>query len=60
MRVLTERGVDPAIVRAIASHADFMGVSRDSDMEKTLYAVDELSGLRARLRVRAARRASTA
>jgi len=44
MRVLTERGVDPAIVRAIASHADFMDVSRDSDMEKTLYAVDELSG----------------
>ena len=44
MHVLTERDVDPAIVRAIASHADFMEVSRDSDMEKTLYAVDELSG----------------
>jgi len=44
MRVLSERGVDPAIVRAIASHADFMDVSRDSEMEKTLYAVDELSG----------------
>ncbi len=44
MRVLTERGVDPAIVRAIASHADFMEVTRESDMEKTLYAVDELSG----------------
>jgi putative nucleotidyltransferase with HDIG domain len=44
MRVLTERGVDPVIVRAIASHADFMGVARESDMEKTLYAVDELSG----------------
>ena len=44
MRVLTERGVDPEIVRAIASHADFMDVARESDMEKTLYAVDELSG----------------
>jgi putative nucleotidyltransferase with HDIG domain len=44
MRVLEERGVDPAIVRAIASHADYLGVSRDSDLEKTLYAVDELSG----------------
>jgi putative nucleotidyltransferase with HDIG domain len=44
MRVLEERGADPVIVRAIASHADFMGVSRDSQLEKTLYAVDELSG----------------
>ena len=44
MAELASRGVDPAIVRAIASHADFMNVSRDSDMEKTLYAVDELSG----------------
>src|SRR5262245_38104315 len=36
--------VDPVVVRAIASHADFLGVSRDSQLEKTLYAVDELSG----------------
>ena len=34
----------PEMVRAIASHADFMGVSRDSRMEKALFAVDELSG----------------
>jgi len=34
----------PEMVRAIASHADFLGVSRDSDLEKTLFAVDELSG----------------
>jgi putative nucleotidyltransferase with HDIG domain len=34
----------PELVRAVASHADFLGVSRDSDMEKTLAAVDELSG----------------
>ena len=32
------------MVRAVASHADFLGVSRDSLMEKSLYAVDELSG----------------
>ena len=41
---LERRGVDPVVVRAIASHADFLGVSRDSPMEKTLAAVDELSG----------------
>jgi putative nucleotidyltransferase with HDIG domain len=44
MKELESRGVDPEIVRAIASHADFMGVPRESAMEKTLYAVDELSG----------------
>ena len=32
------------LVRAVASHAPYLGVSRDSAMEKTLFAVDELSG----------------
>ncbi|HEX2104034.1 MAG TPA: HDIG domain-containing protein [Solirubrobacteraceae bacterium] len=41
---LERMDVDPVVIRAIASHADFLGVSRDSPMEKTLYAVDELSG----------------
>lgn len=44
MKVLSDLDVDPAVVRAIASHADYMGVSRDTPMEKTLAAVDELSG----------------
>jgi putative nucleotidyltransferase with HDIG domain len=41
---LERMDVDPVVIRAIASHADFLGVSRDSELEKTLYAVDELSG----------------
>jgi putative nucleotidyltransferase with HDIG domain len=41
---LEKRGAPPAMLRGIASHADFLGVSRDSRMEKTLFAVDELSG----------------
>jgi putative nucleotidyltransferase with HDIG domain len=42
--ILTERGVSPEIRRAILSHADFTDVARESLLEKTLYACDELSG----------------
>jgi putative nucleotidyltransferase with HDIG domain len=41
---LEARGYPPELVRAVASHADFLGVSRETPIEKTLYAVDELSG----------------
>jgi putative nucleotidyltransferase with HDIG domain len=41
---LRRQGFSEEFVRAVASHADFLGVSRDSSMEKTLFAVDELSG----------------
>src|SRR3954462_7350733 len=41
---LERQGFSPEFVRAVASPADFLGVSRDSDMEKALFAVDELSG----------------
>jgi putative nucleotidyltransferase with HDIG domain len=44
MAELERRDVDPVVIRAIASHADFLGVSRDSPLERTLYAVDELCG----------------
>jgi len=41
---LERLGYPPELVRGVASHADFMDVSRDSDMEKALAAVDELCG----------------
>ena len=44
IRELERLGYPPELVRAVASHADFMGVPRETPMEKTLYAVDELSG----------------
>ena len=44
IRELEQRGYPPELVRAVASHADFMGVPRETPMEKALYAVDELCG----------------
>jgi putative nucleotidyltransferase with HDIG domain len=44
VKELTERGYPQDVIDAVAGHADFMGVSRETRMAKTLYAVDELSG----------------
>jgi putative nucleotidyltransferase with HDIG domain len=44
LKELERLGYPPELIRAVASHADFMGVPRESPMEKALYAVDELSG----------------
>jgi putative nucleotidyltransferase with HDIG domain len=44
MRELERLGYPPELVRAIASHADYLGVPRRSEMEKALFAVDELCG----------------
>jgi putative nucleotidyltransferase with HDIG domain len=44
MEELSRRGFSDAFVRAVASHADYLGVPRETPMEKALYAVDELSG----------------
>lgn len=43
-KVLEERGYPEDMRRAILSHADYSGVKRESRMEKTLYACDELAG----------------
>jgi len=40
---LRENGWSEEVCRAILSHADYANVSRETTMEKTLYAVDELS-----------------
>jgi putative nucleotidyltransferase with HDIG domain len=40
---LRENGWNEEVCRAILSHADYSGVSRETPLEKTLYAVDELS-----------------
>ncbi|MCL5744394.1 MAG: HDIG domain-containing protein [Acidobacteria bacterium] len=42
--ILIEKGVDPEIRRAILSHASYSGVTRESTLEKTLFACDELAG----------------
>jgi predicted hydrolase (HD superfamily) len=42
--ILAERGVDAEIRRAILSHANHTGVPRQTPLEKTLYACDELAG----------------
>ena len=41
---LRQNGWSEEVCRAILSHADYSGVSRETPLEKTLYAVDELSG----------------
>src|SRR5215472_8491473 len=42
--ILAERGVDEVIRRAILSHANHTGVLRETPLQKTLYACDELAG----------------
>src|SRR5262252_2517815 len=43
-KILEERGYSEEMRRAILSHADYSGVKRESKMEKTLFACDELAG----------------
>ncbi len=43
-RVLREQGWPEAWVRAIEGHAAYVGVPRDTEMARCLFAVDELTG----------------
>jgi len=42
--ILKERGYSEEIRRAIMSHAEYSGVTRDTTLEKALFACDELAG----------------
>ena len=44
LKELGDRGYPQEVIDAVAGHADFMGVPRETRLAKTLYAVDELSG----------------
>jgi putative nucleotidyltransferase with HDIG domain len=43
-KILRELGYSEEIIRAILSHAEYSGVARQSPLEHTLFACDELSG----------------
>ena len=45
VEVLKARGYPEWVTRAILSHADYSGVTRESRLERTLYACDEMSGI---------------
>ena len=44
VRILGEAGYPGALVHAVKAHAPYLGVSRDTPLDKTLFAVDELTG----------------
>ena len=43
-KILRVRGYSEFIIRAILSHADYSGVARESRLEHTLFACDEMAG----------------
>ena len=45
MRILRERGWPDEIIRAMGAHAPYTGIPRDTRVARTIFAVDELTGL---------------
>jgi len=43
-KILREKGYSEEVIRAVLSHADYSGVPRQSKLEHTLFACDELAG----------------
>jgi len=43
-KILRERGYSEEIVRAVITHADYCGIPRETPLEHTLFACDELAG----------------
>jgi len=43
-RILAERGYARDMIETIQSHADYMGIPRDTPIKKAIYACDELTG----------------
>jgi putative nucleotidyltransferase with HDIG domain len=43
-KILREKGYSEELIRAILSHAEYSGVARQSALEHTLFACDELAG----------------
>jgi len=43
-RVLRERGWPEEVIEAVASHADYMKIARDTPLKKAIYACDEAVG----------------
>jgi len=45
LRLLSELDYPPELIQAVAGHAPYLGIPRQTKMDAALYAVDELTGL---------------
>ena len=54
--ILREEGWPEEVVETVLSHAEHLAMPRDTPLKRTLFACDELAGLRPRVRARAAGR----